>query len=116
MSAMGFKQGDGSIKLAQQSAIGDSCIVIHNCLARHQITFYILQMQLEIEKIQRQAPALNSKTPRMTDELKNLPVDLETAIRTDLPTALCLRLYAKRKGWKIVQQKEGDSILVWRVA
>lgn len=74
-------------------------------------------MQDKVETVNLPVPERSVREPRMTDSLRSLPVDPETAHRLDYKTVCALRVFAANHGWKIVQQKESsDSFLVWRVA
>lgn len=53
---------------------------------------------------------------RLTEELKNMPVDLERGYRLERAVVASLRSFARYKGWVIVQRTDDDGmVVVWRV-
>ena len=67
------------------------------------------------EIIRQPAPPKRAHKSRLTPKLKNLPIDPSTGIKLDRATANCLRSYAQYHDWKIIQQKDGDNTIIWRV-
>jgi hypothetical protein len=91
----------------------------HSCqllLAPIYIGVYLIGMQETIKQVAGVAPGVKEWKARLTEGLKNAQVDTLTAFQLDYPTVIAFRAYAIRKGWKIVQRKEGNNYLVWRVA
>ena len=68
-----------------------------------------------MQEIRKPAPPKRVRVMRLTSKLKALPVDHDTGIRLDFDTARCLREYGVYHGWKVVQLKDGDHIIIWRV-
>jgi hypothetical protein len=62
------------------------------------------------------APSPRSHIPRMNDRLRSIPVDTANGWVMDPPTASCLVKYGSRRGWTLVQKRDGDRIIVWRIA
>ena len=67
------------------------------------------------EIIRSPAPPKRLRTLRLTPELKALPIDPETGVKVDLETAKCLRSYARYHGWDIIQKRDGDHLIIWRI-
>lgn len=62
------------------------------------------------------APKFREKKPRLTAELKELPVDENKGVRLDNRTAGAVRDYGRRNGWIVTGRKDGeDHQIVWRV-
>lgn len=66
--------------------------------------------------IKRAAPPQRIKVNRLTPELKALPIDHRTGIRLDTETAKCLRVFGRARGWTLVQERDGNSVIIWRIA
>ena len=65
--------------------------------------------------VHQQAPPQRIHVTRLTPELKALPVDSKVGVRLDPDTVKCLRIYAKYHGWQVVQKRDGDSVIIWRI-
>lgn len=68
-----------------------------------------------MQTIRRQAPPKRVRTFRLTPKLKALPIDPDTGIRLDFDTARCLREYGVYHGWEVVQKRDGDHVIIWRI-
>lgn len=77
---------------------------------------YLLQGQsASVQTIHRPAPLKGTRVKRLTPALKSLPIDQDTGVRLDMDTAKCLKVYARYHGWKVVQQRDGDHLIIWRI-
>lgn len=60
-------------------------------------------------------PKPRTHKSRLTAEAKNLQPQQNVICSSD-KSARCVRAYGKRKGWVVVQQKDGEHIRVWRLS
>lgn len=68
-----------------------------------------------MQTIRQPAPPKRLRTFRLTPKLKALPIDPDTGIKLAPETARCLREYGVNHGWKVVQKRDGDHVIIWRV-
>ena len=69
------------------------------------------------EMVEVEAPGVKPYQRRLTDDLKNFPVDTQRGVIFEKPVAASLVAYGRRRGWKMVQRNtQDDRICVWRVA
>jgi hypothetical protein len=71
---------------------------------------------MSITTVHAEAPPMKVHVKRLSEELRNMESNTNLGWEVDPQTAICIKALGRRRGWRMVQKKHGDKIVVWRIA